>query len=747
MGQLGDQVRVSFNTSFRDSVTDGVAASGPNKPKKKEIRATGSVVGDVVDTLTLLVSSGRVPPLADVACATTANITLSGEQTLDGVLTSASRVLVRKQTSPAQNGVYVSGSGAWTRATDADTATEIGLAEVYVSGGTTLGGNTYQCQQLAQSITLGSTGLVWALTQSNAGLPVETARAIGKENVLDNQHSQLSGVGERSAITNYAFDPSVLDKFTTPPEFVLAGGSTAVINTDGLLEVSSDYTAGNTKRCILKKWFREGVLSFAITRGNSWSLCFHNDLAGAGYFLRSEDGHAIKLGYRTASGAVVTDFDTQTLPGSDGDVLTVRLQTGPIYEGSTIKVHAWGAATDIPALGSTALISATVPSGKPNLNEGKIILESVATKGVAKFGRISIWDGTQSPLFVEQQASFIGRWKTRYESFGVCKWTNREGDRWRFKGTGSDGWWVNICQTADAVSVGATAWPYIYVFVNGVAQAPIAIDKTSVGWQLYKVASGCDVAPGTYTEIEIRLGGLLGNSSVDGWNKGYGLCVGAIIADTGATTAKVAPWPDGRSRMLFIGDSITAGKLARVAIDQSASHAGDSCFGLLAGEDLGRCSLINGYGGTGIDATGGNFPETIVNFQNYMAGCPIDMAAEKIDTVWLAVGTNTGGLTESQFQPLYYNVGLAIIQKIRPSRIYFQEPLNTNYATPIQAVVTALSGFSSPVYVDTSGWTDIEFVDGTHPSLAGHRVYADHVRDFVTSDRYGNPQNFATWAT
>jgi len=62
-------------------------------------------------------------PLA--ACATTANITLSGEQTIDGVLTSSSIVVVKDQVSPPENGVYVSGVGAWTRATDADTWDEL----------------------------------------------------------------------------------------------------------------------------------------------------------------------------------------------------------------------------------------------------------------------------------------------------------------------------------------------------------------------------------------------------------------------------------------------------------------------------------------------------------------------------------------------------------------------------------------------------------------------------------------------
>jgi hypothetical protein len=47
--------------------------------------------------------------------ATTGNITLSGEQTLDGILTAASKVLVWKQTTAADNGLYTSAAGAWTR--------------------------------------------------------------------------------------------------------------------------------------------------------------------------------------------------------------------------------------------------------------------------------------------------------------------------------------------------------------------------------------------------------------------------------------------------------------------------------------------------------------------------------------------------------------------------------------------------------------------------------------------------------
>ena len=56
-----------------------------------------------------------------VRAATTANITLSGTQTIDGVaLVAGDRVLVKNQTTASANGIYVVATGAWARATDAD---------------------------------------------------------------------------------------------------------------------------------------------------------------------------------------------------------------------------------------------------------------------------------------------------------------------------------------------------------------------------------------------------------------------------------------------------------------------------------------------------------------------------------------------------------------------------------------------------------------------------------------------------
>lgn len=116
----------------------------------------------------VIASAGGWQPKVSAACATTANIALTGEQTIDGVLTSASRVLVRAQTDATQNGIYVSAAGAWSRATDADSADELGYAVVTVDGGSVNAGTSWIMTLAASAITLGVTALAWAQL---SGLP------------------------------------------------------------------------------------------------------------------------------------------------------------------------------------------------------------------------------------------------------------------------------------------------------------------------------------------------------------------------------------------------------------------------------------------------------------------------------------------------------------------------------------------------------------------------------------------------
>lgn len=77
-----------------------------------------------------------------VRVATTANITLSGTQTIDGVaVVAGDRVLVKDQTTASQNGIYTVAAGAWTRTVDADSSGELSVGTlVYVEAGTANGG-------------------------------------------------------------------------------------------------------------------------------------------------------------------------------------------------------------------------------------------------------------------------------------------------------------------------------------------------------------------------------------------------------------------------------------------------------------------------------------------------------------------------------------------------------------------------------------------------------------------------------
>ncbi|MBU0680091.1 MAG: tail fiber protein [Proteobacteria bacterium] len=69
--------------------------------------------------------------------ATTADIVLSGLQTVDGVvLVTTDRVLVKTQNLSAENGIYLAAAGAWTRAVDADSIAKIkpGMLVAVVEG-------------------------------------------------------------------------------------------------------------------------------------------------------------------------------------------------------------------------------------------------------------------------------------------------------------------------------------------------------------------------------------------------------------------------------------------------------------------------------------------------------------------------------------------------------------------------------------------------------------------------------------
>lgn len=96
--------------------------------------------------------------------ATTANITLSGTQTVDGVaLIATDRCLVKNQTTGSQNGIYVVAAGAWARSTDANTTGQLLGGQLFPISEGTANGNRVAVLTTDDPITIGTTALTFAM--------------------------------------------------------------------------------------------------------------------------------------------------------------------------------------------------------------------------------------------------------------------------------------------------------------------------------------------------------------------------------------------------------------------------------------------------------------------------------------------------------------------------------------------------------------------------------------------------------
>lgn len=99
---------------------------------------------------------------APVLAATTGNITLTGEQTIDGVTcVTGDRVLVWNQTDPVDNGIWVVDTGEWSRAQDCDGARDLVTGTLVLSAdGVTYAGQIFRVTTEG-TITIGTTELTF----------------------------------------------------------------------------------------------------------------------------------------------------------------------------------------------------------------------------------------------------------------------------------------------------------------------------------------------------------------------------------------------------------------------------------------------------------------------------------------------------------------------------------------------------------------------------------------------------------
>lgn len=162
-----------------------------------------------------------------VRVATTANITLSGAKTIDGVsVVAGDRVLVKDQSTGSANGIYVVAAGAWSRASDADSSAEIDSMTVYVEAGTA--GQDTVWTLTTNDPTLGSTALVYAQVNGGA-VPTATTSTAGKVQLATQAEAQA-----KTDSTKALTAASVADFARKYTGLIGDGSATAIAVTHGL---------------------------------------------------------------------------------------------------------------------------------------------------------------------------------------------------------------------------------------------------------------------------------------------------------------------------------------------------------------------------------------------------------------------------------------------------------------------------------------------------------------------------------
>ncbi len=172
--------------------------------------------------------------------ASTGNLTLSGEQTIDGVLTSTSRILVKDQSAPAENGIYVTAGGAWARATDMDTWAEVPGSFVFVVSGTVNAASGWACTA-GPGGTIDVTAMPWAqFSQAGVYLAGTGLDLTGNTfSVLYGTTSGTAAQGNDSRITGAAQKSANLSDLANVATAVDNLGGAASTGSGGLVRTTS----------------------------------------------------------------------------------------------------------------------------------------------------------------------------------------------------------------------------------------------------------------------------------------------------------------------------------------------------------------------------------------------------------------------------------------------------------------------------------------------------------------------------
>lgn len=287
-----------------------------------------------------------------VEVATTANITLTGTQTIDGVaVVAGDRVLVKNQSTGSANGIYIVAAGAWTRATDFDSTGKAANGMfVYVQSGTVNGGKFFRMDNA--NPTIGTTSLTFS--SFGGSLPIT------ESDITDG--SILARIGSDESITgNWDFTNGV-GSLTVRDDLFWISDSADL--TKSLQFELSSITSGVYRTLTVQN--KNGTIAL-----ESWkTLNFPAD-----------------TGFTWGSADVVSTLATDTLKIVAGNLITLNSDATSkafrIGVSSTVPTASGGSTNKLAVWQSGTVISANVNFSCDNTND-RIGIGSGATSPVTR---------------------------------------------------------------------------------------------------------------------------------------------------------------------------------------------------------------------------------------------------------------------------------------------------------------------------------------------------------------------------
>jgi len=382
-------------------------------------------------------------PKAACAVATTANITLSGLQTIDGYTTLAGdRVLVKNQGSSQFNGIYIASASTWTRSADMDVWAEVpGAYTVILNGGQS---DTGWVCTATQTGTINVTAMPWVQFSgtntyyAGTGLtlasntfsitPVGTAGTYGSASAVPVFVTNASGQVTSVTNTSIAINANQITSGTIASSLIsgsytgITGVGTLTAGTWNATPITNTYLA-NSSITINGNLVSLGG-STTVTANTTNSVTFNSSGSGGASPISFNGSASQTISYNTIGAPSTTGTNASGTWGISisGNAATV---TNGVYTTGSYSNPAW-IISILGSIVSGAVANATLAASATNVaggTTGSLVYQTGA--GATSFLGLGTTNyvltaGATAPQYVAQSTLSVGSASTATTSTNLA---------------------------------------------------------------------------------------------------------------------------------------------------------------------------------------------------------------------------------------------------------------------------------------------------------------------------------------